>query len=235
MCQKESPHAYSGPLVQRLRDSSASSVSDSRSAYHDCKHLASDVLLLLLSKLPASFIPMVLSYKLVQCLTDILSTKDIWLHKAAQYFLKELSDWVRQDDVRKVYVIMALQKHRSGRFDCITWTKTVKDLMAEFKKESGCMLFIQNLISMLVDEGHASEKPSDQSQTTNDNSELNSAEDKESIGPSRNSDCPRSWVVDSLSSILKYFKLDLEAKFWMQKGILKFLAVQGLFSSSVGT
>ena len=95
MCQKESPHAYSGPLVQRLRDSSASSVSDSRSAYHDCKHLASDVLLLLLSRLPASFIPMVLSYKLVQCLTNILSTKDIWLHKVAQYFLKELSDWVR--------------------------------------------------------------------------------------------------------------------------------------------
>ena len=82
--------------------------SDSVSAYHDSKHLASDVLLLLLSRLPASFVPMVLSYELVQCLTDMLPTKDIWLHKVAQYFLKDLSDWVRYDDVRKVYVIMAL-------------------------------------------------------------------------------------------------------------------------------
>ncbi|RVW72317.1 DNA polymerase V [Vitis vinifera] len=202
---------------------------------HDRKHLAFDVLLLLLPRLPASFIPIVLSYKLVQCLMDILSTKDTWLHKVAQYFLKELSDWVRHDDVRKVSVIMALQKHSSGRFDCITRTKTVKDLMAEFKTESGCMLFIQNLTSMFVDEGHASEEPSDQSQTTDDNSELGSAEDKESVGPSGNSDFLRSWVVDSLPSILKYLKLDPEAKFRVQKEILKFLAVQGLFSSSLGT
>ena len=202
---------------------------------HDRKHLAFDVLLLLLPRLPASFIPIVLSYKLVQCLMDILSTKDTWLHKVAQYFLKELSDWVRHDDVRKVSVIMALQKHGSGRFDCITRTKTVKDLMAEFKTESGCLLFIQNLTSMFVDEGHASEEPSDQSQTTDDNSELGSAEDKESVGPSGNSDFLRSWVVDSLPSILKYLKLDPEAKFRVQKEILKFLAVQGLFSSSVGT
>ncbi|CBI35443.3 unnamed protein product, partial [Vitis vinifera] len=186
---------------------------------HDRKHLAFDVLLLLLPRLPASFIPIVLSYKLVQCLMDILSTKDTWLHKVAQYFLKELSDW----------------KHSSGRFDCITRTKTVKDLMAEFKTESGCMLFIQNLTSMFVDEGHASEEPSDQSQTTDDNSELGSAEDKESVGPSGNSDFLRSWVVDSLPSILKYLKLDPEAKFRVQKEILKFLAVQGLFSSSLGT
>lgn len=202
---------------------------------HDRKHLAFDVLLLLLPRLPASFIPIVLSYKLVQCLMDILSTKDTWLHKVGQYFLKELSDWVRHDDVRKVSVIMALQKHSSGRFDCITRTKTVKDLMAEFKTESGCMLFIQNLTSMFVDEGHASEEPSDQSQTTDDNSELGSAEDKESVGPSGNSDFLRSWVVDSLPSILKYLKLDPEAKFRVQKEILKFLAVQGLFSSSLGT
>ena len=93
MCQKELPRAYTDPLVQRLRDSNTSSISDSKSAYHDSKLSASDVLLLLLSRLPASFIPMVLSYELVQCLTDMLSIKDIWLYKVAQYFLKELSDW----------------------------------------------------------------------------------------------------------------------------------------------
>ncbi|KAF2312266.1 hypothetical protein GH714_029613 [Hevea brasiliensis] len=72
---------------------------------HDRKHLAFDILLLLLPRLPASLFPIVLSYKLVQCLMDILSTKDSWLYKVAEHFLKELSDWVGNDDVRRVAVI----------------------------------------------------------------------------------------------------------------------------------
>ncbi|KAK9283879.1 hypothetical protein L1049_012134 [Liquidambar formosana] len=202
---------------------------------HDRKHLAFDVVLLLLPRIPASFVPIVLSYKLVQCLMDVLSTKDSWLYKVALYFLKGLSDWVKYDDVRRVAVIVALQKHSNGRFDCITRTKTVKDLMAEFKTETGCMVFIQNLVSMFVDEGHASEEPSDQSQTTDDNSEIGSIEDKDSVGTLGNSDFLKSWVVESIPSILKYLKLDPEAKFRVQKEILKFLAVQGLFSASLGT
>ncbi|KAG5526172.1 hypothetical protein RHGRI_032450 [Rhododendron griersonianum] len=202
---------------------------------HDRKHLAFDVLLLLLPRLPASCVPLVLSSKLVQCLVDILSTKDSWLFKVAQFFLKELSEWVKNDDIRRVAVIVALQKNSNGKFDCITWTKTVKDLMAEFKTESGCMLFIQNLISMFLDEGHASEEPSDQSQTTDDNSEIGSIEDKDSVGTLGTSDFLKSWVIDSLPSVLKHVQLDPEAKFRVQKEILKFLAVQGIFSSSLGT
>ncbi|KAF5936948.1 hypothetical protein HYC85_024454 [Camellia sinensis] len=202
---------------------------------HDRKHLAFDVLHLLLPRLPASCIPVVLSYKLVQCLMDILSTKDSWLYKVAQYFLKELSDWVKNDDIRRVSVIMALQKHSNGKFDCIARTKTVKDLMAEFKTESGCMLFIQNLVTLFLDEGHVSEEPSDQSQTTDDNSEIGSIEDKDSVGTMGSSDFLKSWVIDSLPSVLKHLQLDTEAKFRVQKEILKILAVQGIFSSSLGT
>ncbi|GFY89461.1 DNA polymerase V family [Actinidia rufa] len=202
---------------------------------HDRKHLAFDVMLLLLPRLPTSCIPIVLSYKLVQCLVDILSTKDSWLYKVAQYFLKELSNWVKHDDVRRVTVIVALQKHSNGRFDSITRTKTVKDLMVEFKTESGGMLFIQNLINMFLDEGRASEEPSDQSQTTDDNSEIGSIEDKDSVGTMGTSDFLKSWVIDSLPSVLKHLQLDPEAKFRLQKEILKFLAVQGIFSSSLGT
>ncbi|GFS34513.1 DNA polymerase V family [Actinidia rufa] len=180
---------------------------------HDRKHLAFDVVLLLLPRLPASCIPIVLSYKLVQCLVDILSTKDSWLYKVAQYFLNQLSNWVKHDDVRRVAVIVALQKHSNGRFDCITRTKTVKDLMGEFKTESGSILFIQNLINMFLDEGHASEEPSDQSQTTDDNSEIGSVEDKDSVGTMGTSDFLKSWVIDSLPSVLKHLQLDPEAKF----------------------
>ena len=202
---------------------------------HDRKHLAFDVLLLSLPRLPASFVPIVLSYKLVQCLMDVLSTKDSWLYKVAQNFLKELVAWVGDDDVRRVAVIIGLQKHSSGKFDSITRIKTVKDLMAGFKTESGCMLFIQNLTNLFVDEGNASEEPSDQSQTTDDNSEIGSIEDKDLVGTTGNSDFLKTWVVESLPSILKYLKLDLEAKFRVQKEILKFLAVQGLFTASLGT
>ncbi|WCJ18168.1 DNA polymerase V family [Euphorbia peplus] len=198
---------------------------------HDRKHLAFDVLLLLLPRLPASYVPIVLSYKLVQCLIDVLSTKDSWLYKVAQHFLKELLDWVGDDDVRRVAVIVALQKHSNGKFDNVTRTKTIKNLMGEFKTEAGCMLFIQHLEDMFVDGGHDSEAPSDQSQTTDDNSEIGSIEDKDSP----NSDFIKIWIVESLPSILKCLKLDAEAKFRVQKEILKFLAVQGLFSASLGS
>ncbi|OVA10779.1 DNA polymerase V [Macleaya cordata] len=201
---------------------------------HDRKHLAFDILLLLLPRLPASCVQIVLSQKLVHCLMDILSTKDSWLYKAAQYFLKEIADWVKNDDDRRVAVIVALQKHSSGRFDCITRTKTVKDLVGEFNTGSGCMLFVQNLENMFVDEGRASDEPSDQSQTTDDNSEIGSVEDKDSVGMG-SQDSLKSWVIDSLPRVLKDLKLDPEAKFRVQKEILKFLAVQGLFSASLGS
>ncbi|KAK9007773.1 hypothetical protein V6N11_074691 [Hibiscus sabdariffa] len=42
-------------------------------------------------------------------------------------FLKELLDWVQNDDVRRVAIIVAFQKHSNGKFDCITKTKTMKD------------------------------------------------------------------------------------------------------------
>ncbi|KAF9609665.1 hypothetical protein IFM89_017844 [Coptis chinensis] len=201
---------------------------------HDRKHLAFDVLLLILPRLPPSCVQVVLSHKLIQCLMDILSTKDSWLYKAAQYFLKELSNWVGKDDDRRVAVIVALQKHSGGKFDCITHTRTVKDLMAELTTGPGCMLFVQNLVSMFVEEGHEAEEPSDQSQTMDDNSEMGSTEDKSSVGTSGSPDFLKSWVIDSLPRVLKDPKLDLEAKFLVQKEIMKFLSVQGLFSASLG-
>ncbi|XP_044491114.1 uncharacterized protein LOC123215113 isoform X2 [Mangifera indica] len=202
---------------------------------HDRKNLAFDVLALLFPRLPASFVSIVLSYKLVQCLIDILPSKDAWLYDVAKDFLKKLLDWVGNDDVRRVAVIVALQKHSNGKFDSFTRTKTVKDLMAEFRTESGYSLFIQNLVNMFVDEGPTSEEPSDQSQTTDDNSEIGSIGEKDSVGTLANSDFPKSWVIESLPSILKYLNLDLEAKFRVQMEVLKFLAVQGLFSAALGT
>ncbi|KAL6545842.1 hypothetical protein OROGR_009716 [Orobanche gracilis] len=205
------------------------------SSSHDRKKLAFDILLLLLPKLPASCVHILLSNKVVQCLMDILATKDSWLFKVAQYFLKELSDWVVQDDVRRVEVIVALQKHSNGKFDCLTRSKTVKDLMSDFENESGCIIFVQSLMAMFLDEEHSSEEPSDQSQTTDDNSEIGSIEDRDTVGPLGTSEFLKSWVIESLPSVPKHLKLDQDARFRVQKEVLKFLAVQGLFSSSLGT
>lgn len=202
---------------------------------HDRKHLAFDVVLLMLPRLPASCVPVVLSQKFVQCLMDILRTKDSWLHKVAEHFLKELLDWVRTDEIRRLSVVVALQKHSGGKFDCVTRTKTVKDLMAGFTTESGCMLFIQQLTSMFLDDDHASDEPSDQSQTTDENSEIGSVEDKESAGVSDKPNHLKSWVLESLPGVLKYLNLDPDAKFRVQKEVMKFLAVQGLFSASLGS
>ncbi|KAK7302610.1 hypothetical protein RJT34_13502 [Clitoria ternatea] len=202
---------------------------------HDRKHLAFDLLFLLLQRLPASLVPLLLSNKVVQCLMDILSTKNTWLYKVAQHFLKQLSDWVGDDDVRRVAVIVAIQKHSNGKFDRVTRTKHIKDFMSHFKSELGCMLFIQNLTNLFVDEGDALEEPSDQSQTTDENSEIGSVEDKDSPRTNGNSDSLKSWVIESLPGILKFLKLDHEEKFRIQKEIMKFLAVQGLFTASLGT
>lgn len=202
---------------------------------HDRKHLAFDILFLLFQKLSASLVPVVLSNKVVQCLMDVLSTNNSWLFKVAQQFLSQLSDWVGDDDVRRVAVIVAIQKHSNGKFDCITRTKYVKNFMSQFKTERGCLLFNQNLMNLFVDENNALEEPSDQSQTTDENSEIGSIEDKDSPRTNGNSEFLKSWVIESLPGILKYLKLDHEKKFRVQKEIMKFLAVQGLFTASLGT
>ncbi|XP_073027646.1 uncharacterized protein [Primulina eburnea] len=202
---------------------------------HDRKKLALDVVLLLFPKIPAYCVHVLLSYNVVQCLMDILMAKDSWLYKVAHHFLKVLSEFVIHDDVKRAEVILALQKHSNGRFDCVTKSKTVKDLMADFKTESGCVLFIQNLINMFLDEGNSSDEPSDQSQTTDDNSEIGSIEDKDAVGSLGTSEFLKSWIVESLPSVSKHLKLDKDARFRVQKEVLKFLAVQGLFSSSLGT
>uniref|UniRef100_A0A7N0TMV7 DNA polymerase V n=1 Tax=Kalanchoe fedtschenkoi TaxID=63787 RepID=A0A7N0TMV7_KALFE len=202
---------------------------------HDRKHLALDVVLLLLKRAPAASIPVVLSYKLVQCLTDVLSTKDTWLHKVALHFLKELGNCVASDDEKRVAIIIALQKHSGGRFDSTTRTHTVKDLMAGFQTEAGYDVFSENLKKLFLDEEQSSEEPSDQSQTTDDNSEIGSVEGKDSDGIYGNGDALKSWVIESLPSVIKHLKLDPDARFRVQQDVMKFLAVQGLFSASLGT
>ncbi|WOL03832.1 hypothetical protein Cni_G12552 [Canna indica] len=215
---------------------------------HDRKLLAFHILLLIIPKLPVSCIKVVLSNKLVHCLLDILSNKDSWLYSASHHFMKELVDLVGDDNDHLVSVITSLQKHSSGKFDSITKTQAVKELVAKFNTVPGCLLFVQNLMSLFVDEGAVRDEPSDQSQTTDENSDLCSLEDKEPP-TSGNMDSLKNWVIDTMPRVLKNLKVNydanslphteivehIEAKFRVQTEITKFLAVQGLFSASLGT
>ncbi|XP_068640137.1 rDNA transcriptional regulator pol5 [Aristolochia californica] len=202
---------------------------------HDRKHLAFEILLLLLPRMSFSYVPIFLSNRLVLCLMDVLSTPKSWLYKAAQHFLKELSEWIGDDDNRRVEVVVALQTHGYGRFDCITRTHTVKDLVAGFNSCSGCEVFVQRLQKVFLDVCHVTDEPSDQSQTTDENSDTGSPQDKGFPAPSGGSDFLKNWVIDSLPRILKNSKLDHEAKHYLQIEIVEFLTVQGLFSASLGT
>jgi DNA polymerase phi len=96
-----------------------------------------------------------------------------------------------------------------------------------------------------VDEESVTDEPSDQSQTTDETSEIGPTEQ----GPlgQGNVDLLKSWVVNTISCVLKNLKLTskrnsdsemvkcIEEKFQVQTEVLKFLAVQGLFSASLGT
>ncbi|KAK8938561.1 hypothetical protein KSP39_PZI011336 [Platanthera zijinensis] len=210
---------------------------------HDRKHLALNILQLLLPRLPSSTIDSVLPHKLVQCLMDILSTKNTWLYNTAQLFMNDLLNWAVLEDERHAAVIVSLQKYSNGRFDCVTRTNTVRELVAEFKTAQGCMQFVNSLMNLFVDEVAITGEPSDQSQTTDENSEIGSAEDKGSLVVSGNTELLKIWVIDSMPRLLKNLKVDLrvgssnstEEKFKIQTRIAKFLAVQGLFSASLGT
>ncbi|XP_078169709.1 uncharacterized protein LOC144564074 [Carex rostrata] len=218
---------------------------------HDRKYLALNILLLTLPKLPASSLQVILSSKVVYCLMDILSNKSSWLYKAGQHFLTEVINFVGENLDRMVAAIVSLQKHSRGRFDNITKTHTVKQLIAKFDNAEGCMHFVESLVSLFVDEGPTSDEPSDQSQTTDENSEVGSAEDKDLLtnGNGNGSDTLKNWVVDTMPRVVKNLKLDsnlkslsdeeivrfTEDKFKVEAAIMKFLTVQGLFTASLGT
>uniref|UniRef100_K3YPC9 DNA polymerase V n=1 Tax=Setaria italica TaxID=4555 RepID=K3YPC9_SETIT len=194
---------------------------------HDRKHLAFNILLNLLPKLSPPAIQVVLSSKVVLGLMDILSNESSWLYNAGKHFLKEL-------------------KYSGGRFDSMTKTKIVKELIGKFQSVEDCLCLVQNLMALFVDEESVTDEPSDQSQTTDEASEIGPTEEQGPLGQG-NVDLLKSWVVNTISCVLKNLKLTskgnsdsemvkcIEEKFQVQTEVLKFLAVQGLFSASLGT
>lgn len=213
------------------------------SSSHDRKHLAIDIFLMLLQRIPASCVQIVVSYKFVHCLLDILSAKDSHLYKSAQHCLQEIVNWCENDDEHRATVVIALQQNSNGKFDNISRTQTIRKLVSKFVTKAGCLLFGQKLTGLFL-EGtptQLNESSLDKSLTEEDDEMLgvgvkSVGEDTESLSEEAkdSDDVLRSWIVDSLYNLSKNTALDPSAKFPLQKEILKFLTVQGLFTASLG-
>eukprot|EP01018_Ginkgo_biloba_P010689 Gb_31883 [translate_table: standard] len=214
------------------------------SSSHDRKHLAIDILLMLLPRTPASCVQIILSYKFIRCLLDILSAKDSLLHKSAQNCLQEILNWAVDDEERRIAVVIALQQNSDGKFDNVSRTQTVRKLVGKFDTKGGCFLFVQKLTgifldgsSVQLDEDSRSDKLVTGKRDAVPSMRVDAVEeDDESLSVTANDpdDLLRSWVVDCLYHLSRNAALDATAKFCLQKEILKFLAVQGLFTASLG-
>ncbi|XP_059063372.1 uncharacterized protein LOC131044158 isoform X2 [Cryptomeria japonica] len=211
---------------------------------HDRKHLAIDIFLMILPRIPASFVQIFLSNKFVQCLEDVLSAKDSHLYKSAQHCLEEVIKWSFDDDERRVAVVIALQVNSDGKFDNNTRTQTVRKLVSKFDTAGGSLLFLQKLIGIFLEGSHLEiDKRSypDKIHAVQEDEASNVGvksmdEDGESLPgtASDSDDVLRSWIVDCIYHLSKNASLEPAAKFPLQKEILKFLAVQGLFTASLG-
>lgn len=209
------------------------------SSSHDRKHLAIDIFLMLLPRIPASCVQIVLSHKFVHCLLDILSAKDSHLYKSAQHCLQETVNWCENDDECRSAVVIALQQNSNGKFDNVSRTQTVRKLVSKFVTKSGCLVFGQKLTGLFLEGSPLQLNKSSQldKSLTEEKDEVSGVgEDTASFSEeSKDSDdVLRSWIIDSLCNLTKNAALDPAAKFPLQKEILKFLTVQGLFTASLG-
>lgn len=214
------------------------------SSSHDRKHLAIDIFLMLLPRIPASCVQIVLSHKFVHCLLDILSAKDSHLYKSTQQCLQEIVNWCENDDECRSAVVMSLQKNSNGKFDNVSRTQTVRKLVSKFVTKAGCLVFGRKLTGLFLEGSPLQLNSSSQldKSLTEEKDEVSGVgvkpvgEEIESFSEEAkdSDDVLRSWIIDSLCNLTKNAALDPAAKFPLQKEILKFLTVQGLFTASLG-
>ncbi|CAM6089353.1 unnamed protein product [Calypogeia fissa] len=113
---------------------------------HERKHLAMQLLLMFLPRLPASSdIQYLLSKNFIQCLLGATASKENLLFKAAQNCIAELCKWAENDDERRIRVVLALQQSSQGKFDHLSKTQSVKGLLAGLTTITGYQSTFQAL------------------------------------------------------------------------------------------
>ncbi|BBN10857.1 DNA polymerase phi [Marchantia polymorpha subsp. ruderalis] len=115
---------------------------------HERKHLAMQLALLFLQRLPAlTYAKYILSKNFVTCLLDSTASKDNLLFKAAQQCIGDMCLWAKSGEDRCIQLILAFQSHSDGKFDHLTKTQSIRTLLSGLSTISS----YQTLYKALVD------------------------------------------------------------------------------------
>ena len=197
---------------------------------HERKYLVMELLQLVLPRASAHSTRWILSETLVHCLIDNLVAKGNILHKSAQRCIDFICQWAKADEKRIPAVILSLQYCSNGKFDSLTKTQTVKQLMDMLKSEEGSFLLYEKLVQLFN---------AKDTWLTNDESGCELYDLKGSKKPKVEGVKPHTpkkhWVLDQLCVFVKQFRGELAVRLSLQKELVKFLTVNALFIGSPGT
>ncbi|CAK9221215.1 unnamed protein product [Sphagnum troendelagicum] len=218
---------------------------------HERKHLAMELVLLFLPRLPdPTFVDIVLSNTFVRCILTILSDKDTLLHKSALRCLGEIRTWAEKDDVHRVAAIMALQKSSYCKFDVLSKTSTVKILTSGLKSEANVVAFVLTLEDLFQSgESHMvtsarsgsealieGKKEGDTSILMNDPQEGQGYEEQDMEGSfasvGKAGDRERVWILEQICALSEQTQLEpTAARVTLFKEVLSFLVLHAIFDA----
>ncbi|KAI5077513.1 hypothetical protein GOP47_0007337 [Adiantum capillus-veneris] len=200
---------------------------------HERKFLAMELVQLILPKLSTSCTHSILSKKLARCLLDILAAKGNLLYKSAHTCLASICEWAKTDEERTVTVLIALQHASHGKFDALSRTRTVQELMSSLKSKEGCFLLYNKLVELFNGEKCVS-SAADPQLLLEDGRDHNGVEDmdgrvKDDTGSNVKSlETHRFWVLEQIFSLVRDMS-DTDLQWSLQKETLKFLSANALF------
>ena len=193
---------------------------------HERKHLAMELLLLVLPRLPSSeSVSVIMSNVFTRCIISILSSRETHLHKCAQRCLREICNWAQSNDHHRVAVIVSLQKNSHGKFDKLSKTSTVRTLCGGLTNETSVLAFIKSLEELFQTGDPSTSENSDT--VEEDAYEPVIAQDK-----ARGSD--RIWIVEQMYALCRHVKLEPRAvQVTLYKEVMKFLILHSVFDASM--
>eukprot|EP00897_Mesotaenium_endlicherianum_P003641 jgi/Mesen1/3304/ME000191S02441 len=204
------------------------------------RHLAFEVVQLMLPRLPPSAAPAVLSAPLTRCLLMSLTKPDAHLHAAGRRCLSHLEQWAQGDSAARVALISTLQQHSRGRFDALSRTATVKRLAAGLD-DAGCRAYFAHLQTLFLE----ASSPHSQGQRAGEGEGEDLTESVPGVGGAEAgagagleeesaevaAEERRRWAVEHMSSLPRQGHLAPGTRMWLQQRVLQFLLSHTLFDA----
>lgn len=192
---------------------------------HERKHLAMELLLLILPRLPTSeFVSVIMSNVFIKCIMSILSSTDTLLHKCARRCLSEICNWAQSNDQHRVAVIVSLQKNSHGKFDSLSKTLTVRTLSKGLTNETRVMAFIKSLEELFQTGDPLTSKNSDT---------VEEDEDEPVIAQDKAGSSDRIWILEQMGALCRHVELEPRVvRVTLYKEVMKFLILHSVFDAS---